>query len=280
MAPPTHCVNRTALSRAATPATTCAERGSSAGEQEHLAKVLDDYLSGLERGESITPEELLARHPEVAEQLKGYLSGLNIFHRAAATPQAVSVENGANGPELRGDLGDFRLVREIGRGGMGIVYEADQISLGRRVAIKVLPFAAAIDQKQITRFKNEAQAAAQVDHPNIVPVFAVGQQHGIHYFAMQLISGQSLADVLTGLLDEAKGGVRAVYVSHGAIQATDTLDHVKAVARMGLQAADCTRRMRLESCTGTSSRRTCCWTRKARCGSPTLAWPAAKPVPA
>jgi len=70
-----------------------------------------------------------------------------------------------------GTLGDFRIIREVGRGGMGIVYEAVQLSLGRRVALKVLPFAAALNARQLQRFKNEAQAAAHLQHQNIVPVF-------------------------------------------------------------------------------------------------------------
>lgn len=222
------------------PSTSAAGTSPSAGEQDRLAQILDEYLQGLERGEPIAPEELLARYPHLADRLRGYLSGLKLFHHAIANPplQALSVGSGDNGQELVGKLGDFHLVREIGRGGMGVVYEGLQVSLGRRVAIKVLPFAAAIDEKQITRFKNEAQAAARVDHPHIVPVFAIGQEHGIHYFAMQLIGGQSLSHVLAELRSEADGGVRAVYVSHGTVRATDTLDHVQAVARMGVQAAE------------------------------------------
>src|SRR5262245_42921719 len=73
-----------------------------------------------------------------------------------------------------GTLGDFRLVREIGRGGMGIVYEAEQISLKRRVALKVLPFAAVLDNRQLQRFKTEAMAAARLHHQHIVPVYQVG----------------------------------------------------------------------------------------------------------
>src|SRR5207245_1307861 len=98
-----------------------------------------------------------------------------------------------------GQIGEFRLLREIGRGGMGVVYEAYQTSLNRRIALKVLPFAAAFDPKQLKRFDNEARAAAQLHHTNIVPVFAVGHERGVHYYAMQLIDGQSLAALIEEL---------------------------------------------------------------------------------
>lgn len=201
-------------------------------ERERLAKILDEYLLGLERGEPVDPSELLARHPEMAERLRGYLSGLALFHQAASPswPAAIS-----GGPDLGAVLGDFRLLREIGRGGMGVVYEAVQISLGRRVAVKLLPFTGPINDKQIARFKHEAQAAAQIDHPNIVPVFAIGQERGIHYFAMQLIGGQSLSGLITEMRDEPPHGAQG---TGNVSQAADTLDHVMAVARMGVQAAE------------------------------------------
>src|SRR5262249_58965555 len=91
---------------------------------------------------------------------------------------------------------DFRIVREVGRGGMGVVYEAVQLSLGRRVALKVLPFAATLDARQLQRFKNEAQAAAHLHHQHIVPVHGVGCERGVHYYAMQFIDGQTLAALL------------------------------------------------------------------------------------
>src|SRR5260370_105734 len=82
---------------------------------------------------------------------------------------------------------------------MGVVYEAEKVSLGRRVALKVLPFAAALDAKQLQRFKNEAQAAAHLHHTNIVPVFGVGCERGVHYYAMQFIEGQTLAALIGDL---------------------------------------------------------------------------------
>ena len=102
-----------------------------------------------------------------------------------------------------GLLGDYRIVREIGRGGMGVVYEAMQLSLGRRVALKVLPFAATLDQRQLQRFENEAQAAALLHHSHIVPVFAVGCERGVHYYAMQFIDGQTVAAYIRELRQRA-----------------------------------------------------------------------------
>jgi eukaryotic-like serine/threonine-protein kinase len=101
-------------------------------------------------------------------------------------------------------LGDFRIVREVGRGGMAIVYEAEQLSLGRRVALKVLPFAATMDSKQLQRFQNEARAAASLHHEHIVPVYAVGCERAVHFYAMQFIEGTTLASVIAETKKEKK----------------------------------------------------------------------------
>src|SRR5262249_40286751 len=124
---------------------------------------------------------------------------------AAGAPDARASGLNPEAP-LAGCLGDFRLVREVGRGGMGVVYEAEQLSLGRRVALKVLPFAAAVDERQLQRFKNEVQAAACLHHQNIVPVYAVGCERGVHFYAMQFIHGQTLAAFIQELRC-ADGGV-------------------------------------------------------------------------
>ena len=96
-------------------------------------------------------------------------------------------------------LGDYRILREVGRGGMGVVYEAEQESLGRRVALKVLPDSALADAQQVLRFQREARAAARLHHTNIVPVFGVGQDDGHHYYVMQFIPGMGLDAVLEEL---------------------------------------------------------------------------------
>jgi serine/threonine protein kinase/Tfp pilus assembly protein PilF len=156
-----------------------------------LGKVADDYLSRLDHGEKPELEEFLRRYPRLASFLPKILPALDEMR--PVMPSSTGPQSKA--PVL-GCLGDYRLLREIGRGGMGVVYEAEQISLGRRVALKVLPFAGTLDAKQLQRFKNEAQAAAQLHHTNIVPVFAVGQERGVHYYAMQFIEGQTLAALI------------------------------------------------------------------------------------
>src|SRR6516164_6084980 len=132
-------------------------------QSERLLGALEHYLSQLEHGAAPEQEELIAEYPEFADVLPDYLRELEQLHDAAsAAPEALeSGEATLQADSERGRVGDFRIVREVGRGGMGVVYEADQVSLGRRVALKVLPFAATLDAKQLARFKNEASAAAQ-----------------------------------------------------------------------------------------------------------------------
>jgi WD40 repeat protein/serine/threonine protein kinase len=126
--------------------------------------------------------------------------------------------------DARQTLGDFRLVREIGRGGMGVVFEAEQISLGRRVALKVLPPAAILEPKQLQRFQVEAQAEAALEHPNVVPVIACGQDRGIPYLAMRLIEGRHLAEVIRGRRERHEGGLPPREVAWLGKQAAEALD--------------------------------------------------------
>jgi WD40 repeat protein/serine/threonine protein kinase len=161
-----------------------------------VAGVFDDFLGRRERGERPDVEEYATRHPGLADVIRQVLPALQAMGEAAAPPDV----------EGSGRLGDFRLLRELGRGGMGVVYQAEQISLGRTVALKVLPRAATWDPRQLARFKQEARAAAQLHHPNIVPVYAEGCEDGVHYFAMQLIDGQDLAALIARLNPDRETG--------------------------------------------------------------------------
>ncbi len=106
-------------------------------------------------------------------------------------------------------LGDYRIIREVGKGGMGIVYEAEQVSLGRPVALKVLPNSMLLEAQAKRRFEREARAAARLHHTNIVPVFGVGEHDGLPYYVMQFIQGLGLDEVLDELKHLQSGGARA-----------------------------------------------------------------------
>src|SRR5262245_28027731 len=164
-----------------------------------LEQLIEEFAVRIEAGESPAVEKFAAAHPEHAESLRRVLPTMLVLAelgRSAASGLASEATATASGPS--GPLGDFRILREVGRGGMGIVYEAEQISLRRRVALKVLPFAATMDPRQLQRFHNEAQAAACLHHTNIVPVHFVGSERGVHFYAMQFIEGQTLAEVTGG----------------------------------------------------------------------------------
>ncbi len=160
-----------------------------------VARVADEFTARQKQGEEPNIEEYAARYPEHATVLREVLAALQLVR--------LSGISGSGGPaaeeSLAGALGDFRLIREIGRGGMGVVYEAEQISLRRRVALKVLPFAATMDPKHLQRFHNEARAAACLHHEHIIPVYFVGSERGVHFYAMQFIDGCTVAQFIQAL---------------------------------------------------------------------------------
>jgi tetratricopeptide (TPR) repeat protein/predicted Ser/Thr protein kinase len=235
------------------------------GLESLVARVADEFRERQGRGERPDPEEYAARHPEAAGLLRGVLASLKILDETAsggAVPAAPEFPAG-------GVLGDFRLERVVGRGGMGVVFEAEQISLGRRVALKVLPSAGLLDPRQLRRFQNEARAAAYLHHTNIVPVYAVGCERGVHFYAMQFIDGHNLADLLrllcrppadtlpaaprpaeagrTGPYEDSPEEPAAPDAATGLPAARDTLfstgagrgrDYFRRVAELAAQAAD------------------------------------------
>ena len=120
---------------------------------------------------------------------------------------------------------------------MGVVYEAEQVSLGRRVALKVLPFAAAIDPRQRQRFQIEAQAAAQLHHPHIVPIFSIGCDQGIHYYVMQFVDGRSLAAVLDDLRDGLDNALVCAWRTPGPLAGLETTETATPLAAAAVDAA-------------------------------------------
>jgi eukaryotic-like serine/threonine-protein kinase len=183
------------------------------GLEELTSRAADEFMTQVDGGAAPDVEEFAGRHPQIAGILRRLLPALRAMRESdeAAPPRTTEVPPTES--ERPGRLGDFEIVREVGRGGMGVVYEAMQISLKRRVALKVLPFAAMLDPQRLQRFQNEARAAACLHHGNIVPVFAVGADRGVHFYAMQYIEGRNLADLIhdmrrkAGLPDEDEASV-------------------------------------------------------------------------
>ncbi|MCA9218266.1 MAG: protein kinase, partial [Planctomycetales bacterium] len=166
---------------------------------DRVAEAVEEFFLAADRGEPPRLDEFLDKYADIQDILKTVIP-------------ALYISDGSNGDSTTGEqqligrdtrIGDFRVIRQIGRGGMGVVYEAEHISMMRRVALKVLPFAGLIDETKIRRFQSEVRAAATLDHPNIVAAYTVGETRGIHYYAMQLIRGKNLAQVISSLRDIA-----------------------------------------------------------------------------
>jgi serine/threonine protein kinase len=198
-------------------------------EDDELAGVLESYLTDLEAGRATDLSQLTAEHPAIAERLRSCLSSLHLVEQTVGHSVLPPFHGAADSKRL----GDFRIVREIGRGGMGIVYEAEQISLQRRVALKVLPFGLTTDARQLQRFQHEAQAAAQLHHTNIVPVYVVGCENGVHFYVMQYIEGQTVAELIAQLRREqpkTDSPLRSPgKVAQLGIEAALAMDHAHAV---------------------------------------------------
>ncbi len=169
-------------------------------DDPRLAPALEEYLELCRQGQRPERGAFLSRFEPIRDALAECLEGLEFVQSAVGAVANQGSSGGPAGhdepPTINTRLGDFQLIRQVGRGGMGVVFEAEQLSLGRRVALKVLPFAAALDPRQRQRFQVEAQAAACLHHTHIVPVFAVGCDRGTYYYAMQYIEGRTLSDVI------------------------------------------------------------------------------------
>jgi WD40 repeat protein/serine/threonine protein kinase/tetratricopeptide (TPR) repeat protein len=174
----------------------------SSSERNPVEELAEDFLARFRRGERPSLTEYTRQYPQWADEIRDLFPALVMMEDirpdagdptgafgTAAAPEARHLEQ----------LGDYRILREVGRGGMGVVYEAEQVSLGRHVALKVLATQALLDPRHLQRFRREAKAAARLHHTNIVPVFGVGEADGLHYFVMQFIRGLGLDQVIAEL---------------------------------------------------------------------------------
>ncbi|MHC4578191.1 MAG: protein kinase domain-containing protein [Planctomycetota bacterium] len=159
---------------------------------DRLDEILGQWQEAWEAGDPIDPEEVIRAHPELALALRARFEALDLVDVALARTAML--------PEgMPREIGDFKILREINRGGMGVVYEAQQLSMRRRVALKILSSAITATPHAIKRFQREARAAGRLHHTNIVPVYGMGQHAGYWYYAMELVEGRPLSAVVAEL---------------------------------------------------------------------------------
>ena len=174
--------------------------------RDPVDRLAEEFAARLRNGESPSIAGYVKNHPEYAEQIQSTFPTIALMERLASEEAALTSSAAKKQDvETPKELGGFRIVSELGRGGMGVVYEAEQVSLSRHVALKVLPSQWLATPNQRKRFEREARAAARLHHTNIIPVFGVGEDHGTHFYAMQYIGGRSLDEVLRQLKQENSG---------------------------------------------------------------------------
>lgn len=157
---------------------------------DRLGAVLEDFEARRRAGEPVDVDALAAEHPDLADDLRALVPTIDALIASSIPRPTTGVL-----PDFE-QLGPYRLVREIGRGGMGIVFEAEDERLGRRVALKLLPPQFQLAPTFLERFKVEVKAAATLTHDHIVPVYEAGEDRGVHYCAMQLIDGLPLDQLI------------------------------------------------------------------------------------
>jgi serine/threonine protein kinase len=191
--------------------------GERSSESDLFNELANEFAERYRRGERPSLTEYTERHPELADEIRDLFPPLVMMEKlGGGSDRSADRVTGRFQPcrPIPDRLGDFRIIREIGRGGMGIVYEAEQESLGRHVALKVLSHPRHLGPTQLIRFQREARAAALLHHTNIVPVFGVGVHEDVHYYAMQFIEGQSLDSLLRELTRLRRDAVQEKSIPH------------------------------------------------------------------
>ncbi len=175
-----------------------AVNSAESSDRKTIEELMEEFVDRLHRGERPSISEYIRKSATLADEIRDVFPALAMLEQFGSPPDNPG-KTCASTPTLE-QLGGYRILREVGRGGMGVVYEAIQEPLGRHVALKVLPLHLAGDPVCLERFQREARVAARLHHTNIVPVFDVGQHDGIHFYTMQFIEGQGLDQVIAELI--------------------------------------------------------------------------------
>jgi len=170
-------------------------------QRDPVEALASEFTDRLRAGERPTVLEYVEKYPHAADEIRELFPTVAAMEKLKGQRESRTSGRASLGPTRLEQLGDFRIIREIGRGGMGIVYEAEQLSLGRRVAVKVLPKQSLLDEKHLMRFRREAKTAARLHHTNIVPVLGVGEHDGFHFIVMQYIRGVGLDEIIPQLAE-------------------------------------------------------------------------------
>ncbi|HEY7308480.1 MAG TPA: protein kinase [Gemmataceae bacterium] len=197
----------------------------SSGERNPVELLAEEFIARKRRGEKPTLSEYTDKYPDLADEIR------EVFPALLMMEELDDSFPGPTGPHLGGGLtvsqiGDYRILREVGRGGMGVVFEAEQLSLGRRVALKVLPPYILKNEQHVRRFEREARAAARLHHTNIVPIFGVGHHEDTHYYVMQFIQGLGLDGVIQELRRLRAGANSSSPRENGALEERSAVEQV------------------------------------------------------
>ena len=232
-------------------------------QSQRLNEIIADYLQAVEAGASPERDELLAAHADLADELQSFFAEHDRVKAAASTQEEATLPPVPHGEDAtlppngsREDatpapisnesdtaqigthvryFGDYELLDEIARGGMGVVYQARQVSLNRIVALKMILAGQLAGEEDVKRFHAEAEAAANLDHPGIVPIYEIGEHEGQHYFSMGYVEGESLADkIRDGPLPPREA---AEYVRK--VAAAVAFAHERGVIHRDLKPAQC-----------------------------------------
>jgi eukaryotic-like serine/threonine-protein kinase len=193
---------------------------------DSLDAVIAAYMLAVEAGDVPNRQELLDQHPEYTEALRAFFADLDRMDRVSAPLRLADDLEATGAAETNGHtalptfryIGDYELLEEIARGGMGIVYKARQVSLNRIVALKMILAGSFASSRDVQRFRSEAEAAANLDHPHIVPIYEVGEHDGQQYYSMKFVEGTSLAAQSRSdprrEVEATIGMIRAVHHAH------------------------------------------------------------------